>query len=266
MSFSDYYNEEKSTENPLMFLLKEALLKHSKYVVGFFVALLVGIYYLLSTYFGMSLTFTNPSDTWVASESYNNVAITGSNALENSHSTEDSNDIFVDVSGAVLNPGVYKLDAKSVVGDALKLAGPILNDASADWVAYSLNLAAPLNNYEKIYIPFEHTVSGQSIEVPFDLNLSSIGSSTKPSSSSQSPKPDANTASAGDNSSTGSDTSDLINFNTASLEEIKTLSGIGDAYATKIISSRPYTDAADFKQKGVIPNATFTKISDQITF
>jgi competence protein ComEA len=56
----------------------------------------------------------------------------------------------------------------------------------------------------------------------------------------------------------------LIDINSASKQELMTLSGIGDAYSQKIIDNRPYRGKNDLVRKNIIPQATYDKISDQI--
>ncbi len=56
----------------------------------------------------------------------------------------------------------------------------------------------------------------------------------------------------------------LIDINTAGEKELKELPGIGDAYAAKIVSNRPYARKDDLVRKKVIPQATYDKIKDRI--
>ena len=55
-----------------------------------------------------------------------------------------------------------------------------------------------------------------------------------------------------------------LDINTATKEQLMKLPGIGEAYSQKIIDGRPYKAKNELTQKKIIPEATYSKISDLI--
>jgi competence protein ComEA len=57
---------------------------------------------------------------------------------------------------------------------------------------------------------------------------------------------------------------ELLDINTATADQLKALPGIGDAYSKRIIAGRPYTAKNQLTSKGIVPQATYDKISGMI--
>lgn len=149
-------------------------------------------------------------------------------ASETQPPSQTESSITVDIGGAVINPGVYTLPQSSRVHDALVAAGGMASSAHREWVSKNLNLASPLSDGSKLYIPFQEentrSVQGASITA-----------------------------------------SNHININTASASELEALPRIGRVTAQKIIDNRPYASIDELLQKKVIGQSVFEQIKDSIS-
>jgi competence protein ComEA len=55
-----------------------------------------------------------------------------------------------------------------------------------------------------------------------------------------------------------------VDINTASADQLKTVKGIGEADAKKIVENRPYKTKDDLVKKNVVSKATYEQIKEQI--
>ena len=160
--------------------------------------------------------------------------------LESSDSQNDGGEITVEISGAVISPGVYKLMDGSRIEDLLVVAGGFSASADRGWTDKYLNRASKVTDGEKVYIPFLNQQSDEE-SANFD-GVYQNGSST-----------------------ISSDSNDLININTGSLSELDSLPGIGPVYAQKIIDHRPYSKIEDLVKNEVMTQTLYEKIENSIT-
>lgn len=138
--------------------------------------------------------------------------------------------ICVHVCGEVCNPGVYELEAGSRLYEAIEAAGGMTEKAAKDY----LNQAEKAEDGQQIYVPSEEEVSCSD-----------------------------------EQSVSGNDREDgKVNLNTASKEQLMTLSGIGEAKASAIISYREahggFQNIEELMQVEGIKEGVFQKVKDQI--
>jgi competence protein ComEA len=149
--------------------------------------------------------------------------------------------IAVHVIGAVPRPGLYEFAEGARVQDAIDAAGGLLADAEEDL----LNLAALLEDGQQLDIPYR---SGSEPSDTSDELVLPGGDEADPQDGS---------------------TDDLVNINTATLEELDSLPGIGPTTAQKIIDYRsengPFGTVEDIMNVSGIGPATFEEIRDLIT-
>jgi len=152
--------------------------------------------------------------------------------------------LVVDVAGAVLHPGVYRLPARSRVADAITAAGGFGPRVDA-LAAQALNLAAPLTD-------------GVQVRVPSRDDATARGTAS----------PGAGGGSGGTAVGGGEGSGGLVDLNTATAAELDTLPGIGPVTAAKIIASREgqaFSAVAELQTRKLVGAATFAKLADLVT-
>ena len=179
---------------------------------------------------GIGLYYFNYNKT----EDYNDISFSNhkSDRIDNEEKNDDKQDekIFVDVKGAVKNPGVFETTKDKRIKDLIDVAGGLLDDADTS----TLNLSQKVKDQMVIYV-LKHG------EKP--KQMSEIGT-------------------------TSSSSGEVININTANKEQLMKISGVGKTKAEAIIEHREKN--GDFKKKEDITKvrgigkATFEKIKDKI--
>jgi competence protein ComEA len=148
-----------------------------------------------------------------------------------------SPDVVVYVCGAVRSPGVVRLPSTARVADALKVAGGATSSAELS----AVNLAARLADGQQIIVPRRG----------------------------ESPAASGAAASSASGGAASVGPAVPVNINTASLEELDALDGVGPATAQKIIDYRTanggFKSIDEIKEVSGIGDAKFAAMKDSIT-
>ncbi len=174
-------------------------------------------------------------------------------ALKIEEETIKSSQIYVDIKGYVNKPGVYKLDSNSRVIDAIKTSGGLKKDANTRFI----NLSKVLNDGDVIVIYSNSEIKKAKKQDVIYVETPCVCEEVK------------NDACYKDNSLNETNKTNKININTASLEELKTLSGIGEAKAKSIIEYRTkngnFKSIEDLLNVSGISETIYAKIKENIT-
>lgn len=150
--------------------------------------------------------------------------------------SKEAKTILVDVEGAVVKPGVYKLPQESRIQDGLVAAGGLSAQADREYIAKNLNLAIKLTDGAKVFIP----IIGEAVNGVSVLNASNT-------------------------SSEGIVVGTLIDINTALESQLDSLPGIGPVTAQKIITGRPYASVNELLDKKIVGAKVFDQIKEKIS-
>jgi len=142
------------------------------------------------------------------------------------------------ISGEVRLPDVYELSAGAILRDGIAAAGGMTEDAAAELV----NLALPLDDGMHVHVP----VRDQAVAGPTLIDGATPATVIRTES-----------------------TGELINLNSATLEELDQLPGIGPSTAQKIIDYRqangPFSAIEEIQNVSGIGPAKMEQIRDLVT-
>ena len=180
--------------------------------------------------------------------------------------------ITVHVVGAVRSPGLYTLPAGSRVSQAIECAGGFSERARTD----SVNLAAFLEDGQQVRVDAEPEPEPASVATPAAAAPVATGSHPQPSTRtavrSTTTRTPVQTSVPSRGASTRSDLPDFlqsprtarVRLNSAGLEELQRIDGIGPELAKRIVYDRsvngPYRSFNDLDRVPGIGQATIEKI------
>jgi len=197
------------------------------------IILFISIIVIIASYFVITKIESSNVDEEVIKEKIAYVETT------TEESTSTSNNFYVDVKGEVKNPNVYMVSEGMLVIDAINLAGGFTKNAYTD----NINLSKKLNNEMVIIVgnKKDYTTS-TTIKVINDALIK------------EEKKDNTNKV--------------LVNINTASKEELMTITGIGESKANSIIEYRnktKFNSIEDIKNISGIGDKFFEQIKNYIT-
>ncbi|WP_412990127.1 helix-hairpin-helix domain-containing protein [Pediococcus siamensis] len=169
-------------------------------------------------------------------------------------------EIYVDVKGAVKSPGIFKVKSSMRVDDAINLAGGMLKTADRKHI----NLAQKLSDQQVIYVPIRGEIKGavtgtvEANVTPSDQNASESASSAT--------QMDTSATTTNDSSEEKGTT---VNLNTATKEQLQTLTSIGDKKADLILQYRQthgkFKRIEELKEVQGIGDKTFDALKAQLS-
>lgn len=167
--------------------------------------------------------------------------------------------IYVDIKGAVVNPGVYKVEDNTIVDEIITLAGGLTEQADTSLT----NLAKVVENGDLIIIYTKEEIENS------NLKESVIKIVDKECVCPNIQNDGCINNEITENITNKEKQTDIININSATLEQLMTLDGIGESKAKAIIEYRetngPFSKIEDITNVSGIGENVYQKIKDRLT-
>lgn len=160
---------------------------------------------------------------------YNNIKITSNIVKEDLQETKSEEIIKynIDIKGAIKNPGVYQVENNLTVNDVIKIAGGLTKDADTSLI----NLAKKINDEMVIIIYTKEEVKKSNL-------VNTVIKVVEKECVCPNIENDGCLNTEIKDTITNKEENKLININTATKEELQTISGIGESKANNIIKYR----------------------------
>lgn len=171
---------------------------------------------------------------------------------------EENKNIYVDISGAVEKPNVYKLKSGARVYELIKKAGGL----KAGAYTQNINLAGILKDQDKIVILTEEEAEAENAKA-LEGKTPITGTGMSASTAGYENAGNVTSANAGNSSASG-----MIDLNSATKEELETIKGIGPSMAQRILTYRnengKFSRIEDLMNVKGIGEKTFSKMREKI--
>lgn len=163
--------------------------------------------------------------------------------------------IIVDIKGEIKKPGVYNIKAGSRVNDLINEAGGLSKNANTRFI----NLSKKLEDGEVVVIYSNKEINNAKKNDKLEVTAPCVCEEVKNDAC-------YNENSTNNNTNNGSK---IVNINTASIQELTTLNGIGESKAKAIVSYRDkngkFKAIKDIMNVSGISETLFSKIKNNIT-
>lgn len=174
---------------------------------------------------------------------------------ESNDNKSDDVKVKVDIKGAIKKPGVYEVDNNKRVIDVINIAGGLNKNANTNYI----NLSSKVKDEMVIWI-----YTSKEIE-QFKLKQESSEYMIK---SCNCPVVDNTTCLNNANKDNKNETNNVVNINTATLEELMSLNGLGESKAKSIIEYRNkngnFKSIEDIMNVNGIGETLYNKIKNNI--